>query len=128
MRAARGGLRRELPKVMEHLAGIFLELRVGAPEGRRRGEATEASMSWGEERPSGPQAALCTALFTSPPSLLPGLGVDLDDFLPSWLRSLFSSTLNLDTAARVFDCYLRDGEPLIWQVESYSRSRSGFVF
>lgn len=44
------------------------------------------------------------------------LGVELEDFLPAWLSSLFLSTLALDTAARVWDCYLRDGEPLVWQV------------
>jgi hypothetical protein len=32
-----------------------------------------------------------------------------------WHASLFLSTLPLDTAARVFDCYLRDGEPLLWR-------------
>eukprot|EP00967_Tisochrysis_lutea_P131983 scaffold229946_cov28-Tisochrysis_lutea.AAC.2 len=44
------------------------------------------------------------------------LAVELDDFLPVWLSSLFLSTLALDTAARVWDCYLRDGEALVWQV------------
>jgi len=65
MRAARSGLRRELPEVLEHLTAV---------------------------------------------------GVDLDDFLPCWLSSLFVSTLSLETAARVWDCYLRDGEALVWQV------------
>ena len=30
--------------------------------------------------------------------------------------TLFMSTLPLDTTARVWDCYLRDGEPLLWRV------------
>jgi len=35
------------------------------------------------------------------------LGVELEDFLPAWLSSLFLSTLALDTAARVWDCWRR---------------------
>lgn len=52
------------------------------------------------------------------PSLcgLGSLGVGLDDFVCDWLSSLFLSTLALDTAARVWDCYLRDGEALLWRV------------
>mmetsp|Transcript_36963 Transcript_36963/g.121923 ORF Transcript_36963/g.121923 Transcript_36963/m.121923 type:complete len:566 (-) Transcript_36963:224-1921(-) len=47
---------------------------------------------------------------------LGSLGVGLDDFVCDWLSSLFLSTLALDTAARVWDCYLRDGEALLWHV------------
>jgi len=48
--------------------------------------------------------------------VLGSLGVGLDDFVCDWLSSLFLSTLALDTAARVWDCYLRDGEALLWRV------------
>jgi len=43
------------------------------------------------------------------------LGVELTAFLPGWLGTLFMTTLALDTAARVWDCYLRDGELLVWR-------------
>ena len=43
------------------------------------------------------------------------VGLELTSFLPSWLGTLFMSTLTLDTAARVWDCYLRDGELFVWR-------------
>jgi len=46
---------------------------------------------------------------------LASLGVDLASFLPGWLGTLFMTTLALDTAARVWDCYLRDGELFVWR-------------
>ena len=47
---------------------------------------------------------------------LNALEVPYSAWLPNWHLSLFTSTLQLDTAARVWDCYLRDGEPLLWRV------------
>ena len=47
---------------------------------------------------------------------LASLQVSTAAWLPQWHASLFTSTLPLDTAARVWDCYLRDGEPLLWRV------------
>ena len=43
-------------------------------------------------------------------------GISLGHFLPDWLCTLFVCTLSLDTAARVWDCYLRDGETFVWRV------------
>jgi hypothetical protein len=41
------------------------------------------------------------------------LNVELASVLPSWLGTLFMTSLALDTAARVWDCYLRDGALLV---------------
>mmetsp|Transcript_44627 Transcript_44627/g.111102 ORF Transcript_44627/g.111102 Transcript_44627/m.111102 type:complete len:592 (+) Transcript_44627:37-1812(+) len=46
---------------------------------------------------------------------LANLGVELSDFLPTWVNSVLLSTLPLDVTARVWDCYLRDGEPFLWR-------------
>ena len=46
---------------------------------------------------------------------LSALGVEPRAFLPQWLGTLFMTTLALDTAARVWDCYLRDGELFVWR-------------
>lgn len=43
------------------------------------------------------------------------VGVMLRDFLPLWLGSLLMVTLPLEVSARVWDCYLRDGEPFLWR-------------
>ena len=32
-----------------------------------------------------------------------------------WFGTLFMTTVALDTAARVWDCYLRDGEMFVWR-------------
>lgn len=45
---------------------------------------------------------------------LASLGVQTSAWLPEWHSTLFLSTLPLDVAARLWDCYLRDGEPLLW--------------
>lgn len=52
------------------------------------------------------------------PELMCHLGrnsVHITDFLPTWLNSLLMSTLPLEMTARVWDCYLRDGEPFLWR-------------
>ena len=46
---------------------------------------------------------------------LRGLGVATSSWMVAWHASLFVSTLPLDSAARVWDCYLRDGEPFLWR-------------
>lgn len=38
----------------------------------------------------------------------------LDYFLP-WLQALFVPVLTIDTAARLWDCYMRDGEVFLWR-------------
>jgi hypothetical protein len=42
-------------------------------------------------------------------------GVHLDDFLPAWFGTVFMCTLSLDACARLWDCYLRDGEAFLWR-------------
>jgi len=49
-------------------------------------------------------------------SSMQGRGISLSHFLPDWLCTLFVCTLSLDAAARVWDCYLRDGEVFVWRV------------
>uniref|UniRef100_A0A7S3AS00 Rab-GAP TBC domain-containing protein n=1 Tax=Haptolina ericina TaxID=156174 RepID=A0A7S3AS00_9EUKA len=41
--------------------------------------------------------------------------VPLSDILPTWMGSMLTSTLPLDLTARVWDCYLRDGEFFLWR-------------
>ena len=68
--------------------------------------ATATSTCADTALPTHRPVALSLELAAPPLCVLGSLGVGLDDFVCDWLSSLFLSTLALDTAARVWDCYL----------------------
>jgi len=43
------------------------------------------------------------------------LGIAPDDYFELWLQALFVHILPLETCSRLWDCYLRDGEVLVWR-------------
>lgn len=120
LKAAEAFFERELPDVHAHLSALGVPVSAWLPEWCARHSARLHTSQSHSRRPDSHSHLPAPAC---PPSKSPPTSTPLLRPRPAAaplrlvrFATLFMSTLPLDTAARVWDCYLRDGEPLLWRV------------